>query len=77
MGELWREGLKASIDTQLQREEIRTMAHGGVKRLKAYLPNIVMIDFADLTKGQAIYDLNTAADQQLISAYQNWKKAHA
>ena len=75
MGELWREGLEASIATQLQRDEIRFMKHGGVKRLKAYFPNIVMIDFADLTKGQAIYDLNTAADQRLISAYQTWKKA--
>ena len=76
MGELWREGLKASIDTQLQRDEIRTMAHGGVKRLKAYFPNIVMIDFADAGKCQAIYDLNTAADDRLVAAYQKWKKAH-
>ena len=52
------------------------MKHGGVTRLKAYFPNIVMIDFADLTKGQAIYDLNTAPDQRLVSAYKDWKKAH-
>jgi len=74
MGELWREGLEASITTQLQRDEIRFMKHGGVKRLKAYFPNIVMIDFADTDKCQAIYDLNTVADQRLITAYKTWKK---
>jgi len=75
MGELWREGLEASIATQLQRDEVRYMKHGGVKRLKAYFPNIVMIDFADSTKCQAIFDLNTAADQRLVAAYQTWKKS--
>ena len=73
MGELWREGLEASISTQLQRDEIRYRKHGGVKRLKAYFPNFIMIDFAELGKCQAIYDLNMAADQRLVEAYKTWK----
>lgn len=77
MGELWRQGLEASVATQLGRDHVRTMKHGGVKRLKAYFPNIVMIDFADSDKCQTIYDLNTAADQRLVAAYRSWKDARA
>ena len=74
MGELWRQGLEKSIETQMSRDQIRTMSHGGVKRMKAYFPNIIMIDFADETKGQTIFDLNHAADEKLIAAYKKWKK---
>lgn len=77
MGELWRQGLEASIETQLKRDQVRYMKHGGIKRLKAYFPNIIMIDFADEDKCQSIYDLNTAADQRLIDAYNRWRAEHS
>jgi hypothetical protein len=64
MGELWRQGLEKSIETQMERDKIRTMTHGGVKRMKAYFPNIIMVDFAEETKkGQTIFDLNAVADE--------------
>lgn len=69
MGELWRQGLEASIATQLERDRVRVMEHGGIRRIKAYFPNIIMIDFADAGKCQTIADLNTAVDARLASAY--------
>ncbi|HEV2331431.1 MAG TPA: hypothetical protein VGY56_21825 [Verrucomicrobiae bacterium] len=74
MGQLWREGLEASISTQLQRDKIKVLEYGGVRRMKAYFPNIIMIDFADPDKCQTIYDLNTAADQKLAEAYDKYTK---
>src|SRR5262249_36486209 len=35
MNELWRQGLKTSIETQLQRDQIRAMEYGGQRRMKA------------------------------------------
>ncbi|MCD9027864.1 hypothetical protein LDO26_06555 [Luteimonas sp. BDR2-5] len=75
MEQLWEEGLEASIRLQAERDRIRVMRHGGIPRLKAYFPNIVMIDFADPDKCQTIYDLNTAADARLIRAYSDWRSA--
>lgn len=75
MGELWRQGLEASISTQLQRDQIKTLEFGGVTRMKAYIPNIVMIDFADPGKCKTIYDLNTAAEQRLAEAYNQYLKS--
>ena len=62
MDEIWNAGLDTAIETQLQRDEICWGRRGGVTRMKAYFPNIIMIDFADPGKCQTIYDLNTAAD---------------
>ena len=75
MGQLWREGLEASISTQLQRDKIKVLEYGGVRRVKAYFPNIVMIDFADEGKCQTIYTLNTTVDQRLAEAYDKYTKA--
>jgi hypothetical protein len=74
MSQLWHEGLEASISTQLQRDKIKVLEYGGVRRVKAYFPNIIMIDFADNEKCQSIYDLNTAADQKLAEAYDKYLK---
>lgn len=38
--------------------------------LKVYMPNIVMIDFADNTKGNIIKKLNTIAATHLVEAFQ-------
>jgi hypothetical protein len=72
MGELWRQGLEASISTQLQRDRIKILEYGGVMRMKAYFPNIIMIDFADPGKCQTIFDLNDAVDQRLAEAYNTY-----
>ncbi|HEX3623898.1 MAG TPA: hypothetical protein VH280_00580 [Verrucomicrobiae bacterium] len=75
MGELWRQGLESSISTQLQRDQIKVLEFKGVKRMKAYFPNIIMIDFADEDKCKTIYDLNTVAEQRLEAAYKKYTKA--
>ena len=72
MGELWRQGLEASIETQLKRDQIKILEYGGVMRMKAYFPNIIMIDFADPDKCRSIFDLNTAVDQRLAEAYNKY-----
>lgn len=72
MGELWRQGLEASIATQLERDSVKVLEFGGVRRIKAYFPNIIMIDFADLNKCQTIYDLNTTVDEKLAKAYEKY-----
>lgn len=41
---------------------------GGI--LKVYMPNIVMIDFADGTKGNIIKELNTITATRLVKAFQ-------
>ena len=74
MGELWRQGLQASIDAQMQRDQIKYLEYGGVKRMKCYFPNIVMIDFADPGKCKTIYDLNQTADEKLAKAYNQYAK---
>jgi len=87
MGELWREGLHASIANQLLRDQVRynrgfkikkeddVTEYTAVKRLKAYFPNIIMIDFADTAKCESIFDLNRVADSKLTKAYSKWRKA--
>ncbi|HTV42645.1 MAG TPA: hypothetical protein VMF08_18925 [Candidatus Sulfotelmatobacter sp.] len=72
MGQLWREGLEASISTQLQRDQIKTLTYKGVTRMKAYFPNIIMIDFADPGKCKTIYDLNKVAEEKLAAAYNKY-----
>jgi hypothetical protein len=69
MEEIWNAGLDKAVETQLQRDEFCYGTQGGIRRMKAYFPNIIMIDFADPGKCQTIYDLNTAADQKLVAAY--------
>jgi hypothetical protein len=72
MGELWREGLEASVSTQLARDKVKVLEFGGIRRIKAYFPNIVMIDFADLNKCKTIFALNKAVDDRLAKAYDQY-----
>lgn len=41
---------------------------GGI--LKVFMPNIVMIDFADDAKGKIILDFNSMAATRLVKAFQ-------
>lgn len=49
-------------------------AAGGT--LKVFMPNIVMIDFADETKGRIIADFNTIASTKLVEAFQRDYQDH-
>jgi hypothetical protein len=64
---LWSNGLADSIESRLAKNvDPREPASGGV--LKAFMPNFVMIDFADAEKCQTIYELNSVAATALTSA---------
>jgi hypothetical protein len=69
MEELWNSALKKAIETQLEQDRMKCMEYGGKRRMKAFFPNIVMIDFADADKCQTIYDLNHVLENKLIEAY--------
>ncbi|HEY1789654.1 MAG TPA: hypothetical protein VGJ73_16015 [Verrucomicrobiae bacterium] len=75
MSQLWHEGLEESISNQLKMDKIKVLEYGGIRRVKTFFPNIVMIDFADPDKCQTIYDLNTAVDDKLAKAYDKYTSA--
>jgi hypothetical protein len=64
---LWRAGLDESINSRIA-NHIDPTSYASAAVLKAFLPNIVMIDFADDTKCQRIYDLNQVAAVELTQA---------
>ena len=69
MRKLWSEGLADSIESRLPRNiNMKSMSSGAV--LKAFMPNFVMIDFADPQKCKTIYDLNSVAASALTAAAQ-------
>lgn len=72
MNELWRCGLEASIGHQLEQERVKCLAWGGKMRLKAFFPNIIMIDFASADKCQTIFSLNKLKDEMLADAYNKY-----
>lgn len=64
---LWGQGLSESIQIRLAGNiDANSYSSGGV--LKTFMPNIVMIDFADKHKCKEIYDLNFVAATELTSA---------
>jgi hypothetical protein len=68
---LWSNGLADSIESRLTKNiDPATGSAGGM--LKTFIPNFVMIDFADAEKCKTIYDLNSVAATALTAA---WKSA--
>lgn len=72
MHELWRNGLEASIGHQLERERIKYLKRGGTMRMKAFFPNIIMIDFANYDKCKTIFGLNAVKDNLLAAAFNKY-----
>lgn len=72
MQALWRSGLEASIGHQLEKERIKCLEWGGKMRMKAFFPNIIMIDFASYDKCKTIYSLNAVKDNLLAAAYNKY-----
>ena len=67
METLWRAGLEESINTRISKH-IDPTSYASAPVLKAFLPNFIMIDFADDMKCQQIYDLNAVAAVELTYA---------
>lgn len=64
---MWREGLADAIQMRLARH-IDPTKHAFGNVLKAFMPNVVMIDFADQIKCRTIYELNHVAATALTDA---------
>jgi hypothetical protein len=64
---LWSDGFGEAIEARLPSYAASTDHANGVL-LKAFMPNIVMIDFADVHKGGFIAELNTKAATMLTQA---------
>lgn len=71
---LWTEGFEEAITQRLPAHlEATNYATGST--LKAYMPNIVMIDFASLVRCRFIYELNIVAATMLTQTAQKVEKA--
>ena len=67
LAQLWEDGFGEAIEERLPVHMSPTAyATGAV--LKAFMPNIVMVDFADIQKGTFIHGLNTTATTMLTDA---------
>lgn len=64
---MWKNGLSESIESRIAKN-VDPTSHASGGTLKAFMPNIVMIDFADETKCQTIYELNAVAASALTRA---------
>lgn len=67
LNKLWSEGLSESIEARLASNvDPTSFSAGGT--LKTFMPNFVMIDFADIAKCKTIYELNQVAATRLTQA---------
>jgi hypothetical protein len=65
---VWKKLLVESIG---QRVGINQPGYSAGGILKVFMPNIVMIDFADETKGKIIREFNTISSTKLVKAFQD------
>ena len=73
LAELWSNGLEKSIAHQLTASEITYVQDPRLgERMRAFFPNIIMVDFADTDKCGTIYALNKIAEQRLTEAFRQY-----
>lgn len=73
---MWSAGLEESISSRLTRN-ISPSSYSSAGLLKTFMPNFVMVDFADRQKCRTIYELNDVAGNALTQMFQqNDEKAH-
>ncbi len=66
---MWESGLAESIESRVA-SSVDPTNYASASILKAFMPNIVMIDFADDNKCSEIYDLNAVAGVEITFAAQ-------
>jgi hypothetical protein len=71
---MWDNGLNNAIMSRVN-EKVNTKGFAGGYKFKAFMPNIVMIDFADEEKCKHIFELNTIPVTFLVQALGDY--AHA
>jgi hypothetical protein len=72
--DLWMAGFGEAIESRLPTYVKATDYANGVA-LKFFMPNIVMIDFADIKKGEFIFELNTKASTELTQTARKIEQA--
>lgn len=65
---MWNEGLENAIESRAGKYA-SINGFGGGYRLKSFMPNFIMIDFADETKCREIFDLNTVPVTVIVDAF--------
>ena len=69
LASMWSQGLHNCIDNALP-DNIDRCSFSAGGSLKLFMPNIVMVDFADEEKCRYIYSLNTMAGMEIVKAFQ-------
>jgi len=72
MKRMWTDCLESSIEAQIDSDDAKYMPYAQGARIKSFFPNIVMIDFADESKCNEIYNLNTLANDKLGEAFKDY-----
>lgn len=67
--DLWEHVVDQSIQERLNANRIKSVSYANGPQLRAFMPNIVMIDFASRERGKDIRKLNDVATQKLVQAY--------
>lgn len=70
---LWAGGMKLNYTDRLGGTDVQQPGHA--QTLKAFMPNFVMIDFADPFKCKTIYELNEMSPTEMSRALQGYKDA--
>jgi hypothetical protein len=70
--QMWEAGLQDAIEARNNTFR-RIDGFDSATKLKAFMPNFVMIDFADPTKCDAIFELNTHSPTFLVKNIQNFR----
>jgi hypothetical protein len=73
MRELWQGGVEEAIRLRAEAKRIKTTTYSSGTQLKSFMPNIIMIDFADKSKCKTIYALNNLATTLLVQAFKENK----
>ena len=73
---LWNSALNEAIGTQIQNNRAEFVKYKKGRQIKAFFPNIIMIDFAKEERCKTIYALNTVAEGFLIDAVDAWEAQH-
>ena len=68
---MWEGGLRSAIESRNNKFR-KIDGFDSSTTLKAFMPNIVMIDFADVHRCNEIYGLNTMSSTFLVSNIQNF-----
>jgi hypothetical protein len=69
--DMWDGGLKSSIDSRMNKFS-KIDGFNNAIALKAFMPNVIMIDFADETKVKHIFELNTTPVTFVVGAMKNF-----